>query len=448
MDRGTPGLPEGTVVASRYRIIREIGSGGMGVVYEAEHVRLAQRFALKVLGGDLVQSPELARRFEREARTLARLESPHIARVTDVDVAEGGAPFIAMELLHGNDLDQEIERRGRLPWREAAQYVLQACRAMSAAHAHGIVHRDLKPANLFLHESEEGRIVKVLDFGISKITTGQDVSVTLTQSPIGTPLYMSPEQMTRPKEVDVRTDVWALGVVLYETLTARAPFEADTPQAVAILIATKEPAPISSIAPDVPAALEAVVARAIEKDPAERFPSVAALASALEAVLGGAPAYDTDGPHASPASVQIPQPARSRPGDRSRDPLLETTVPLSRPIGRAPAARRRWIVLGAALGLVAAGVGWALGRDGTAAVAVSTTDRAAATAPTESAGVAPPFDVAPSPSPAVSEPAPEPSASAAPSASHKPARARTARPPATAEPAPFSTGKAKPPTRL
>ncbi len=452
-----PVLPQGTLVGGRYRIVRAIGSGGMGVVYEAVHDTLGQRLALKILNGDLARSADLAKRLEREAKTLARLESPHIARVIDVDVAPGAMPFMAMELLIGNDLDDEIVRRTSIPWREAVGWVLEACEAMRAAHANGIVHRDLKPANLFLHQADGRRVVKVLDFGISKITAAQDVAVTLTQSVIGTPLYMSPEQMTRPREVDLRTDVWALGLVLYELVTGVAPFEAETPQAVAILIATKEPEPMSALMPGLPPGLDSVVLRAIRKAPAERFQSATELAEALAAVLQGR--ANVDAVPAAGRAVAGHEAAIASTGVRARDPSLENTVAViaerpPRP-ARSPAV---WIALGGAA-VVFGSVGiWLATRAGASPVAgeASAPSQTAAAASAAATATAPPEEAPPTVTPMTSSSAVasaaavQPSTSAtvgsAPAAPRSPPR-HTGEAPSTAAP-PTTTGKPKPPTRL
>ncbi len=449
-----PVLPQGTLVGGRYRIVRAIGSGGMGVVYEAVHDTLGQRLALKILNGDLARSADLAKRLEREAKTLARLESPHIARVIDVDVAPGAMPFMAMELLVGNDLDEEIVRRTTIPWREAVGYVLEACEAMRAAHANGIVHRDLKPANLFLHQADGRRVVKVLDFGISKITAAQDVAVTLTQSVIGTPLYMSPEQMTRPREVDLRTDVWALGLVLYELVTGVAPFEAETPQAVAILIATKEPEPLSAFMPGLPPALEAVVRRATQKAPADRFQTASELADALAAVLQGR--TDVLPATTAPAPVPAQDASIGTTGVRARDPSLENTVAVAvEPPPRPRSSRALWGALGG-VAVALGGVGiWLATRAGASPAvdaAPTPTHQAAASAASSSTAAAEeaPPTVTPvvSGTPVASAAPAEPSSTAvvgtAPSGPRTPPR-RTAEP--TSEP-PASTSKPKPPTRL
>src|SRR5262245_1111097 len=197
----------------------------MGIVLEAYHKRLNQRVALKLLVPAIRARQEITARFEREARAVARLQGPHIARVLDVDALADGTPFMVMELLRGRELGVEMTERGAMPIEEAVGYVLQACAAMAEAHRMGIVHRDLKPSNPFLHEQDGRRAVKVLDFGISKLTGDVAVSVTQTASAFGTPLYMSPEQVRSVKHVDARSDIWSLGVVLYELLTGRTPFQ-------------------------------------------------------------------------------------------------------------------------------------------------------------------------------------------------------------------------------
>ena len=252
----------------------------MGAVFEATHVKLGQRVAIKMLLPELLDAPDLVARFEREARAAARLRHRNAARVTDVDQTDAGVPYMVMELLHGHDLESELEARRPLPIGECVHYVMQAASAMSEAHALGTVHRDLKPSNLFLHDEADGSsCLKVLDFGISKLTT-DDVRVTSTQTQMGTPLYMSPEQVRSAKNVDHRTDVWSLGVILYELLAGEPPFM-GTAAGVGAAIAADDPRPLRELRPEVPEALAAVVRRAREKDPAKRFQSMQDLASAL-----------------------------------------------------------------------------------------------------------------------------------------------------------------------
>ena len=272
----------GTVIAEKYRVLEELGRGGMGVVLAAQHLELHHRVAIKVI---FQKSGPAIARFLREAQTCARLTSEHIARVFDVGRLEDGSPYLVMEHLAGKDLADACE--GVLPIAEAVAYVRQACAGIAEAHAAGVVHRDLKPANLFLTARADGSpLVKVLDFGVSKLVveddSGDRASLTATDTVVGTPLYMSPEQLRDSKNVDVRTDVWSLGVILYRLLAGRVPFPATTISALAVAIATEAPASIASLRPEVPSGLEAIVLRCLEKDPARRYASVAALSAALE----------------------------------------------------------------------------------------------------------------------------------------------------------------------
>ena len=278
---------EGDILAGKYRVERVLGAGGMGVVVAAMHLQLDQRVALKFVLPEAITSQEAIERFSREARAAAKLKSDHVARVIDVGTLENGAPYMVMEYLDGCDLSQYVDRVGPLPCEEAADFILQACEAMAEAHAIGIVHRDLKPQNLFLTTRVDGRaLIKVLDFGISKFTpsgnSGENMSLTRTQAVMGSPNYMSPEQLRSAKMVDARTDIWALGVILYELLSGKVPFQATSVTELCAMVLQDTPRPMRSIRPDVPDGLAEVVARCLEKDPALRFQSIASLAHALE----------------------------------------------------------------------------------------------------------------------------------------------------------------------
>lgn len=271
----------GEVIAGKYSVVRVLGKGGMGVVVEAQHLKLGQRVAIKLLLPSVRSMAEISARFEREARAIARLKGPHVAKVSDVDALPDGSPFMVMELLNGRELGDELEKKQRLPYREAVGYILQACAAMAEAHREGIVHRDLKPSNLFLSETSHGRTVKVLDFGISKLAGDINASVTTTASAFGTPLYMSPEQVRSVKNVDLRADIWSLGVVLYELISGEVPFNGPSATAILAAILTEKPVHLAKRCPEVPKALGDVVMRALEKNPEARFRDVIEFAAAI-----------------------------------------------------------------------------------------------------------------------------------------------------------------------
>src|SRR6266852_3372831 len=281
-----PPVREGEILAGKYRVEKVLGVGGMGVVVAATHIQLEERVAIKFLIKEALGSGEAVARFAREARAAVKIKSEHVARVIDVGTLETGAPYMVMEYLDGGDLSQVLASRGPLPVEEAVEYVLQACEAIAHAHVLGIVHRDLKPANLFLIRRPDGtNAVKVLDFGISKVMPGKgsssDNAMTRTRAVMGSPLYMSPEQMTSTRDVDGRTDIWALGVILYELLAGQPPFSADTmPQLCGLILSGATPS-IRTIRGNIPAGLDAVLRRCLEKDPVKRYPNMAEFANAL-----------------------------------------------------------------------------------------------------------------------------------------------------------------------
>ncbi len=277
------GLPRpGEVIAAKYRIESVVGTGGMGVVMGATDVSLGRPVAIKFLSPQKLSREGARERFLREARAAAQIQSEHVARVYEVGETSLGAPFIVMEHLRGADLSDVLRARGGLGIDEAVDYVLQACEALGEAHARGIVHRDLKPQNLFLTQRPDGSpFIKVLDFGISKSATDTAQSLTATDMVMGTPLYMSPEQVRSLKNVDQRADVWALGSILFELLTASPVFDAPSMSALCAMIATDPPIPLRARRPQAPPELEAVILRCLQKDPMGRFQDVAALADAL-----------------------------------------------------------------------------------------------------------------------------------------------------------------------
>jgi eukaryotic-like serine/threonine-protein kinase len=281
-----PTFSGGELLAGKYQVERVIGQGGMGVVLAAEHLALNQKVAIKLLRKAALEHTDIVGRFMREARAAVRLRSEHVARVLDVGALDDGRPFIVMERLEGQDLGDVIDKGPQLPVPVAVDYVMQACEAITEAHMAGIIHRDLKPKNLFLTHAVHGRpIVKVLDFGISKFDPGnspQEMQLTRTTEVIGSPSYMSPEQLRSSRNVDVRTDIWSLGVILYELLTGRVPFYAETVTELVLVVVTEKEPPVRTLRPDVPEGLEQLIARCLAKKPEDRFQSVVDLVQALE----------------------------------------------------------------------------------------------------------------------------------------------------------------------
>jgi serine/threonine protein kinase len=272
----------GDLFAGKFRIERLLGKGGMGAVYAAMHEGLRQRVAIKVLLGEIAGNPEAVARFMNEASSAAVIQNEHVARVTDVSKTDDGSPYMVMEYLEGRDLSQLLEERKILPQMEAVHYVLQAIEAVHGAHEARVVHRDLKPANLFLAQRPDGsEIIKVLDFGISKVQGDANVSLTSTRSMLGSPLYMSPEQLRSSKTVDSRSDIWSLGIILYELLTGAVPYAGEAIGELFAAILEEEPAPLRHHNPELSVELEAVVMGCLRKKRDERYQSVADLAVAL-----------------------------------------------------------------------------------------------------------------------------------------------------------------------
>jgi serine/threonine-protein kinase len=259
----------------------------MGLVFAARHLALDERVAIKVLAPAATDDQGALARLQREARILARVRNEHVVRVIDLGQLEDGAPFMVMEHLTGRDLGSLLEEQGRLGVELAVSYVLQALVALAAAHANGVVHRDLKPENLFYTQVQDGAwLIKVLDFGISRLErpsqSKESTMVTGPSAVMGTPLYMSPEQLRDTGAVDARSDIWSIGVVLYELVTGVAPFTGASFADIAVKIATEPPPALASIDPSLAPGLESVLARCLQKERDDRFASVAELARALE----------------------------------------------------------------------------------------------------------------------------------------------------------------------
>jgi len=291
--RQVAGVALGEILADKYRVERVLGIGGVGAVVAAHDMHLDQTVALKFLLPEALGNADAVARFVREARAAVKIRSEHVARVFDVSTLPNGAPYIVMEYLEGGDLAHWLTERGPLPIEQAVEFVLHAAVAVAEAHALGIVHRDLKPANLFCVRRSDGQLsIKVLDFGISKITgregsvpgnlTAQGHGFTQASAVMGSPHYMSPEQMRSSKDVHVQTDIWALGVTLFELLTGRPPFQADSLTELAITVANDPEPAMRSFRPDAPIGLETVIANCLKKDPRRRYGNVAEFALALQ----------------------------------------------------------------------------------------------------------------------------------------------------------------------
>lgn len=276
----------GTVLAGKYRVDRILGRGGMGIVVAATHLELDTLVAIKLLLPEVRNNEEVVARFSREARAAARIKSEFVARTLDVGKLDNGCPYIVMEYLEGGDLSQRLAEQGPLPIGAAVHFILQACDALSEAHAMGIIHRDLKPSNLFVTRRRDGtEVTKMLDFGISKLSptagSSPELSMTRTTSIMGSPLYMSPEQLVASRNVDPRSDIWALGVTLYEALAGKPPFGGESLPELCAKVMTQPAPPLTEVRPDVPPQLEAVVMRCLCKEPAQRYATASELAAAL-----------------------------------------------------------------------------------------------------------------------------------------------------------------------
>jgi serine/threonine-protein kinase len=309
-------IPEvGSVIAGRYRLVEQIGSGAMGTVWRADHLTLGSPVAIKLIDASIAEHPEAFARFEREAQSAAALRSPHVVDVFDYGV-DGGVPYIAMELLEGETLGARIAREGTISPQATQRIFTQMARGVSKAHEAGIVHRDLKPDNVFLVPHDDEDFVKILDFGIAKSSAlPAATSGTKTGVMIGTPFYMSPEQAQGLKTIDARTDLWALGVIAFECLTGKLPFESEAIGELVLQVCVR-PIPVPSSVAPVPPGFDAWFARATERALGARFQSAKELADALRAALEGGPERSPSGtwlgpggvlsPHASPPSAASP----------------------------------------------------------------------------------------------------------------------------------------------
>jgi serine/threonine-protein kinase len=300
----------GAVVAGKYRIDRLIGRGGMGAVFQATHLAIGKRVALKFLNRDAARDSDTAERFQREALAASVVESSHIVQIFDSGTSEAGLPFLVMELLAGEDLRARLRREGRLAPEVAGSIAVQVLRALVRAHAAGIVHRDLKPDNVFLCERDDGALfVKIVDFGVSKLARSSTVS-TLTGrgTVLGTVYYMSPEQAQAFPDVDGRTDLFSVGAILYECLSGRPPHQGPSYEAVLVAICTKDPEDVRTYAPDVSRALSDVIKRALSRERSQRFASAQAMLDALNDALPEAFSVRADSIRSEPNPLFVSHP--------------------------------------------------------------------------------------------------------------------------------------------
>ncbi|AUX29173.1 MULTISPECIES: serine/threonine-protein kinase [Sorangium] len=309
---------EGQCIAGKYRLARLLGKGGMGSVWLAEHLSLRTPVAIKLIDVEAAKNAGARARFDREAQLAARIRSAHVVKVLDHGLTDDGLPYIAMECLAGETLRDRLSARGRITLAETAKVVSHVCRALARAHEAGLVHRDIKPENIFMAREDDGEIVKILDFGVAKATDALSmagVDPTRTGALLGTPYYMSPEQAKGLKSVDYRSDLWSLGIVVFECLTGQRPFTAPAlGPLIAKILGTPAPA-LSAAAPSarVPAEVEAWMRKALAVDPDARFASARELAEAFMVASGTADSMER-GPSAGLPGARSPSAAGSRAG--------------------------------------------------------------------------------------------------------------------------------------
>jgi serine/threonine protein kinase len=328
-------LEVGRVLSDRYRLVRPLGQGSQGAVWIADHLALNTHVAVKLIDPELAKREDARERFKREATAAAQLRSAHVVQIMDHGIHDG-QPFIVMELLDGEDLFERLDKRGRLSLRETSKIITQVCRALARAHAAGIVHRDLKPENVFLCNNDDEEIVKVLDFGVAKVTDPAKATMQKTGigTLIGTPHYMSPEQVKGVSEVDFRTDLWAIGVIAYQCVVGDLPFDSEGVGDLLIKISIADPPVPSKVYPGASPVFDAWFAKACDRDRNKRFQSARELAEALARVVQSVPEAMRGAPPPRPMSVR-PPPVSAGPSS------VRGTKPGLSPAPQAPASVRR-----------------------------------------------------------------------------------------------------------
>jgi hypothetical protein len=449
----------GQVLDGKYRIVRLIGEGGMGAVFEGENVRINRRVAIKVLHGAALSNAETVQRFEREAQAAGRIGSDHILEILDLGVLADGERYMVMEFLAGQTLTQRIVQHGRLTPRQVTPLMRQVLVGLGAAHAAGIIHRDLKPDNLFILKERSGirDYVKIIDFGISKFNAlGGDMSMTRTGAVMGTPYYMSPEQAKGSGKVDARSDLYAIGVILYEAVAGQVPFLADTFNELMFKIVLSDPKPLLEVVPDLDPRFAAIVSKAMARDADQRYQSAAEMVEAFDALAltfagtGAGNGAWTAVPVGAPAELPPAQPMTSTGQATqgafatSQQAVPAASAPTKRSGAAIAAAIGALVLVGGAFGAYQA-FGGKEAQEGHAPSATAV----GAPPPVEVVQPAPTATATAAPS-AVDTPAPLPSAAVAPSATVAPsavasaARVPTAGRPRVAAPRPTAQKTAAP----
>ncbi len=334
-------MESGQLISNNLRLVRLLGRGGMGSVWVADHLALGAQVAVKFMWRVFAENPQFVERFRREAAAAAQIKSPHVAQVFDHGISLDGEPFIVMELLEGEELSKRIKREVSLSPALVAEVLSQTAKALGRAHSLGIVHRDLKPDNLFLLDLEGDVFVKVLDFGIAKMTGDGNMSMTSTGGVIGTPLYMSPEQLLSAKHVDFRSDLWSLGVVAYHALTGRVPFCGDTVGAVSVAVHAGKFTPPSALVPSLPTSIDVWFERVFRRDPAQRFESAREMSDAFRLAACASGSYDDARARVRASAPDLgagPREASAVPLTPSGTLALEPPRFAARPAGPLPGA--------------------------------------------------------------------------------------------------------------